>query len=162
MLSLFHLLSIESALTESNMWRYPDQTRVWNTSAIEKNAAATTPPEDVIIESENIDLTTMISVREAIAWTLAAVSTVLFFGFLTASMIMLCLYMYKKRQVKGKMESPTMCEMEINPSYEIPSVSQTRDIAEVQEYPFYERINQDITDLSTSITESSTSYVSYI
>ena len=54
--------------------------------------------------------------REVIAWTLAAVSTVLFIGSLTVNITVL--WVYKKRQAKDNNVESRAYEMEGNPCYE--------------------------------------------
>ena len=94
-------------------------------------------------EMDTLSSSTSTSVREVIAWTLVAVSTFLFLGLLTINMIMLCLY--KTRQVKDKIESQTMCEMEGNPCYEASNVKRTTEREVVEEVHLYERVNQNTT-----------------
>ena len=80
-------------------------------------------------------------VREAVAWTVAAVSMVLFVASLTVNITMLWLR-YKKRQAKDNNVETPMYEMEGNPCYEAASMKQTTDNTGVQEVHLYERVNQ--------------------
>ena len=78
------------------------------------------------------------------AWTLAAVSTVLFIGLLTVNITVL--WVYKKKQVKddNHVESREY-EMEGNPCYEVSGyVKQTTD-TQKQEIHVYERVKQNKT-----------------
>ena len=84
------------------------------------------------------------SVREAVAWTMAAVSMVLFVVLLTVNITMLWLR-YKKRQAKDNNVEAPMYEMEGNPCYEAASMKQTTDSTRVQEVHLYERVNQNKT-----------------
>ena len=65
------------------------------------------------------------SVREGLAWALAAVFVVLFVGSLTINIIML--WIYKKRQSKDNNVETAMCEMENNPCYEASNLKQAAD-----------------------------------
>ena len=96
--------------------------------------------------SHNLNLS-MTSVREAVAWTVAAVSMVLFVVLLTVNIIMLWLR-YKKRQAKDNNVEAPMYEMEGNPCYEAASMKQTIDSMGVQEVHLYERVNQNKTNLA--------------
>ena len=82
------------------------------------------------------------SVREAVAWTVAAVSMVLFVVLLTVNITMLWLR-YKKRQAKDNNVEAPMYEMEGNPCYEAASMKQTTDSTGVQEVHLYERVKQN-------------------
>ena len=81
-------------------------------------------------------------VREAVAWTVAAVSMVLFVVSLTVNISMLWLR-YKKRQAKDNNVEAPMYEMEGNPCYEAASMKQTTESTRVQEVHLYERVNQN-------------------
>ena len=86
-----------------------------------------------------------IIVREAVAWTVAAVSMVLFVVSLTVNMTMLWLR-YKKRQAKDNNVEAPMYEMEGNPCYEASSMKQTTDSTGVQEVHLYERVKLNETN----------------
>ena len=64
------------------------------------------------------------NVRETVAWTVAAVSMVLFVVLLTVNITMLWLR-YKKRQAKKNNVEAPMYKMEGNPCYEAASMKQT-------------------------------------
>ena len=81
------------------------------------------------------------SVGEAIAWTLATVSTVLFVGSLIINIIIL--WIYKKRQSKDNNVETAMCEMEGNPCYETSNLKKTADTAGLQTAHVYERVKQN-------------------
>ena len=81
-------------------------------------------------------------VREAVAWTVAAVSIVLFVVSLTVNITMLWLR-YKKRQAKDNNVEAPMYEMEDNPCYEAAIIKQTIDSTGVQEVHLYERVNRN-------------------
>ena len=83
----------------------------------------------------------LVCAREAVAWTVAAVSMVLFVVSLAVNITMLWLR-YKKRQAKDNNVEAPMYEMEGNPCYEAASVKQTTDSTRVQEVHLYERVNQ--------------------
>ena len=83
-------------------------------------------------------------VREAVAWTVAAVSLVLFFISLTVNITMLWLR-YKKRQAKDNNFEAPMYEMEVNLRCEVASMKQTIGSTGVQEVHLYERVNQNKT-----------------
>ena len=83
-------------------------------------------------------------VREAVAWTVAAVSIVLFVVLLTVNISMLWLR-YKKIQTKDNNVEAPMYEVEGNPCYEAASMKQTTDSTGVQEVHLYERVNQNKT-----------------
>ena len=97
-----------------------------------------TSGEDV---SHNLKLS-LICVREAVAWTVAAVSMVLFVVSLTVNITMLWLR-YKKRLAKDNNVEAPMYEMEGNPCYEAASMKQTTDSTGVQEVHLYERVTQN-------------------
>ena len=99
-----------------------------------------TPGKNV---SHNLNLS-VTSVREAVAWTVAAVSMVLFVVSLTVNITMLWLR-YKKRQAKDKNVEVPMYEMEGNPCYEAAGMKQTTDSTGVQEVHLYERVIQNRT-----------------
>ena len=84
-----------------------------------------------------------IIVRESVAWTVAAVSMVLFVVSLTVNITMLWLR-YKKRQTKDNNVEAPMYEMEGNPCYEAASMKQIIDSTRVQEV--YEKVNQNKTN----------------
>ena len=100
-------------------------------------------PVKNVIDNLNLSLT---GVREAVAWTVAAVSMVLFVVSLTVNITMLWLR-YKKRQAKDNNVEAPMYEMEGNPCYEAASMKQTTDStgSRVQEVHLYERVNQNET-----------------
>ena len=81
-------------------------------------------------------------VREAVAWTVAAVSMVLFLVLLAVNITMLWLR-YKKRQAKDNNVEALMYEMEGNRCYEAASVKQTTDSTGVQEVYLYEIVNRN-------------------
>ena len=81
------------------------------------------------------------SVREAVAWTVTAISMVLFVASLTVNITMLWLR-YKKRQAKDNNVETPMYEMEGNPCHEAASMKQTTDSTGVQEVHLYESVNQ--------------------
>ena len=91
-----------------------------------------------VCDNLNLSLTGM---REAVAWTVAAVCMVLFVVLLTVNITMLWLR-YKKRQAKDNNVEAPMYEMEGNPCYEAASMKQTTDSTGVQEVHLYERVNQ--------------------
>ena len=91
--------------------------------------------------SDNLNLS-LTSVREAVAWTVAAVSMVLFVVSLTVNITMLWLR-HKKRQAQDNNVEAPMYEMEGNPCYEAASVKQTTDSTGVQEVHLYERVKQN-------------------
>ena len=93
---------------------------------------------------DNLNLS-LTRVREAVAWTAAAVSMVLFVVSLTVNITMLWLR-YKKRQAKDNNVEAPMYEMEGNPCYEAASMKQTTDSTGVQEVHLYERVNQNKTN----------------
>ena len=93
--------------------------------------------------SDNLNLSPT-SMKEAVAWTVAAVSMVLFVVSLTVNITMLWLR-YKKRQAKDNNVEAPMYEMEGNPSYEAASMKQITDSTGVQEVHLYERVNQNKT-----------------
>ena len=98
---------------------------------------------DFLIPCMNVG-DSLTGVREAVAWTVAAVSMVLFVLSFTVNIIMLWLR-YKKRQAKdNSVETPTY-EMEDNPCYEAASVKQTTDSTGEQEVHLYESINRNKT-----------------
>ena len=120
-------------------------------------SAVTNSMTTTAIPSQAYDITQMVSstscksvcanvsgVREAVAWTVASVSMVLFVVSLTVNITMLWLR-YKKRQAKGNNVEAPMYEMEGNPCYEAASVKQTTDNTGVQEVHLYERVNQNET-----------------
>ena len=80
------------------------------------------------------------SVREVIAWTLAATSTVLFIGSLTVNITVL--WVYKKRQAKDNNVESRAYEMEGNPCYE---ASKWTTDTQKQEIHVYERVKQNKT-----------------
>ena len=84
-------------------------------------------------------------VREVVAWTVAAVSMVLFVVSLTVNITMLWLR-HKKRQAKDNNVEAPMYEMVGNPCYEAASMKQTTDNTGVQEVHLYERVNQNKTN----------------
>ena len=90
--------------------------------------------------SDNLNLS-LIGVREAVAWTVAAVSMVLFVVSLTVNITMLWLR-YKERQAKDNNVEAPMYEMEGNPCYEAASMKQTTDSTRVQEVHLYESVNR--------------------
>ena len=94
--------------------------------------------------SDNMNLS-LTSVREAVAWTVATVSMVLFVVSLTVNITMLWLR-YRKRQAKDNNVEAPMYEMEGNPCYEAASMKQTTDSTGVQEVHLYERVNQNKTN----------------
>ena len=81
---------------------------------------STAMPMDGITSLVCLGSGNVVTVRESIAWTLAAVVTVLFLFSLTINMTLLCVY--KKRQTSVKTPA---CEMEGNPCYEATKVSQS-------------------------------------
>ena len=91
--------------------------------------------------SDNLSLS-LTGVREAVAWTVAAVSMVLFVVSLTVNITMLWLR-YKKRQAKDNNVEAPMYEMEGNPCYEAASMKQTTESTGVQEVHLYERVKQN-------------------
>ena len=93
--------------------------------------------------SDNLNLSRT-GVREAVAWTMAAVSMVLFVVSLTVDITMLWLR-YKKRQAKDNNVEVPMYEMEGNPCYEAASMNQTTDSTGVQEVHLYESIKRNKT-----------------
>ena len=93
--------------------------------------------------SDNLNLSPT-SVREAVAWTVAAVSMVLFVTSLTVNITMLWLR-HKKRQAKDNNVEAPMYEMEGNPCYEAASMKQTTDSTGVQEVHLYESVNRNKT-----------------
>ena len=99
---------------------------------------------DFLIPCMNVG-DSLTGVREAIAWTVAAVSMVLFVVSLTVNITMLWLR-YKKRQAKDNNVEVPMYEMEGNPCYEAASMKQTTDSTGVQEVHLYERMNQNETN----------------
>ena len=122
---------------------------------ITKSAAVTkSMPTNIITEmgslnsgknvSDNLKLS-LTSAREAVAWTVAAVSMVLFVVLLTVNITMLWLR-YMKRQAKDNNVEAPMYEMEGNPCYEAASMKQTTDSAGVQEVHLYEKVNQNKTN----------------
>ena len=100
--------------------------------------------ETSTLPSSNHTNDSFTSVREAIAWTLAATSTVLFIGSLTVNITVL--WVYKKRQAKDNNVESRAYEMEGNPCYEasndINYVKQMADTQE-QEIHVYERVRQN-------------------
>ena len=86
-----------------------------------------------------------IIVRESVAWTVAAVSMVLFVVLLAVNITMLWLR-YKKRQAKDNNVEAPMYEIESNPCYEAASMKQTTDSTGVQEVHVYEKVNQNKTN----------------
>ena len=99
-------------------------------------------PVKNVIDNLNLSLT---GVREAVAWTVAAISMVLLVVSLTVNITMLWLR-YKKRQAKDNNVEAPMYEMEGNPCYEAASMKQTTDSTGVQEVHLYERVNQNKTN----------------
>ena len=93
--------------------------------------------------SHNLNLS-LTGVREAVVWTVAAVSMVLFVVSLTVNITMLWLR-YKKRQAKDNNVEAPMYEIENNPCYEAASMKQTTDSTGVQEVHLYESVNQNKT-----------------
>ena len=91
--------------------------------------------------SDNLNLS-LTGVREAVAWTVAVVSMVLFVVLLTVNITMLWLR-YKKKQAKDKNVEVPMYEMDGNPCYEAASMKQTTDRTRVQEVHLYERVKQN-------------------
>ena len=62
-----------------------------------------------------------------LAWALFAVVTVLFIASLTVNVIMVALWVYKKREVKGQTDRPSEFEIEGNPCYEATQMKQTTE-----------------------------------
>ena len=91
--------------------------------------------------SDNMNLS-LTSVRESVAWTVAAVSMALFVVSLTVNITMLWLR-YRKRQAKDNNVEAPMYEIESNPCYEAASMKQTIDSTGVQEVHLYERVTQN-------------------
>ena len=112
-------------------------TKSMSTSSI-KEMGSLTSGKNV---SDNLKLS-LIGVREAVAWTVAAVSMVLFVVSLTVNITMLWLR-YKKRLAKDNNVEAPMYEMEGNPCYEAASMKQTTDSTGVQEVHLYERVKQN-------------------
>ena len=114
-------------------------------TAVTTSMTATVSPSQYYDNTEmgslNLNLT---NTREAIAWTVAAVSIVLFVVSLTVNITMLRLR-YKKRQAKDNNVEAPMFEMEGNPCYEAASMKQTTDSTGVQEVHLYESVNQNKT-----------------
>ena len=73
-------------------------------------------PQSTDTESSTLSSSNHTSVREVVAWTLAAISTVLFIGSLTVNITVL--WVYKKRQAKDNNVESRAYEMEGNPCYE--------------------------------------------
>ena len=96
---------------------------------------------DFLIPCMNVG-DSLTGVREAVVWTVAAVSMVLFVVSLTINITMLWLR-YKKRQAKDNNVEAPMYELESNPVYEAASMKQTADNAGVQEVHLYERVKQN-------------------
>ena len=63
----------------------------------------------------------------ALAWALFGVVTVLFIVSLTVNVIMVALWVYKKREVKGQTGRPSEFEIEGNPCYEATQMKQTTE-----------------------------------
>ena len=63
----------------------------------------------------------------AAAWALFGVVTVLFIVSLTVNVIMVALWVYKKREVKGQTGRPSEFEIEGNPCYEATQMKQTTE-----------------------------------
>ena len=93
--------------------------------------------------SDNLNLS-LTSAREAVAWTVAAVSMVLFVISLIVNITMLWLR-YKKRQAKDNNVEASMYEMEGNPCYEAAGMKQIIVSTGVQEVHLYESINRNKT-----------------
>ena len=91
---------------------------------------------DFLIPCMNVG-DSLTGVREAVAWTVAAVSMVLFVVSLTVNITMLWLR-YKKKQAKDNNVEAPMYEMEGNPCYEAASMKKTTDSTGVKEVHLYE------------------------
>ena len=63
----------------------------------------------------------------ALAWALFGVVTVLFIVSLAVNVIMVALWVYKKREVKGQTVRPSEFEIEGNPCYEATQMKQTTE-----------------------------------
>ena len=63
----------------------------------------------------------------ALAWALFGVVTVLFVVSLTVNVIVVALWVYKKREVKGQTGRPSEFEIEGNPCYEATQMKQTTE-----------------------------------
>ena len=63
----------------------------------------------------------------ASAWALFGVVTVLFIVSLTVNVIVVALWVYKKREVKGQTGRPSEFEIEGNPCYEATQMKQTTE-----------------------------------
>ena len=63
----------------------------------------------------------------AAAWALFGVVTVLFIVLLTVNVIMVALWVYKKREVKRQTDRPSEFEIEGNPCYEATQMKQTTE-----------------------------------
>ena len=85
-----------------------------------ETVTSTAMPMDGITSLVSLSSGNAVTVRESIAWTLAAVVTVLFLFSLTINITLL--WVYKKRQTSVKTPA---CEMEGNPCYEATKASQS-------------------------------------
>ena len=86
----------------------------------------------------NSEINTGIS--EVLGWSLAAVSTALFFASLASNIIML--WVYEKRQSKDNNVETPMYKMEGNPCYEASNLKQIAATAGEQEAHVFERVKQ--------------------
>ena len=63
----------------------------------------------------------------AASWALFGVVTILFIVSLTVNVIVVALWVYKKREVKGQTGRPSEFEIEGNPCYEATQMKQTTE-----------------------------------
>ena len=102
---------------------------------------STNATETSTLTSSNHTNDSFTNAREVIAWTLAAVSTVLFIGSLTVNITVL--WVYKKRQAKDNNVQSRAYEMEGNPCYA--EASKWTTDTQKQDIYVYERVKQNKT-----------------
>ena len=69
----------------------------------------------------------MFQEEAALAWALFGVVTILFIVSLTVNVIMVALWVYKKKEVKGQTGRLSEYEIEGNPCYEATQMKQTTE-----------------------------------
>ena len=112
-----------------------------DTTSVVPSPLADSTGLDLLIPCMNVG-DGLTGVREVVAWTVAAVSMVLFVVSLTVNITMLWLR-YKNKQAKDNNVEAPMYKMEGNPCYEAASIKQITDSTGVQEVHLYERVNRN-------------------
>ena len=135
------ILAAEMAaeVTDSTTTMPPMTTKQAQLTTVSSSSSHFFPPLTTERSTANNCLLTLangicISMRELIAWSLAAVFTILFVGLLAICIMVMC--NYKKRQRK---DNNVMCEMDGNPCYAV-SLKKTEG---PQEFHIYDRVKQN-------------------